>query len=224
MPSTSVPASQPTSLLVRSGALEHRKTIARILEVNALSFAYPSDRLLMFKGTIPDEDICRSRSGPCLITLMVIKRGNLTVGRANDICSYARNYYDGDKAQAPKEWATLRSTPTSSPVDHRWHHDFLGLHLRHAHQLLPQAHTRPLSCPHCLDAFARSSQCRQSVLCAVAQPVLLFSAATDDCSIPASPIFALPGPIPPNRVALRYRHRDTFLISYPTSKGRLGCS
>ena len=49
MPSTSVPASQPTSSLVRSGALEHQKTIARILEVNALSFAYPSDRFLMFK-------------------------------------------------------------------------------------------------------------------------------------------------------------------------------
>ena len=152
-----------------------------------------------------------------------------------------RNYCDGDKAQAPKEWATLRSTPSpapsqpranrvltsstaSSPVDHRWHHDSLGLHLRHAHQLLPQAHTRPLSCSHGLDAFARSSQCRQSVLCAVAQPVLLFSAATDDCSIladPASPIFRCLGLFLPNRVALRHRHRYTFLISYPTSKGRL---
>ncbi|KAF8503721.1 hypothetical protein F5888DRAFT_1631617 [Russula emetica] len=40
--------------------------------------------------------------------LMVIKRGNttgLTVGRANDICSHACNYYDCDKAETSKEWA-----------------------------------------------------------------------------------------------------------------------
>ncbi|KAN0124013.1 hypothetical protein V8E52_002503 [Russula decolorans] len=46
---------------------------------------------------------------PCL---MVIKRGNttgLTVGRANDICSYARNYCGGDKAETSKEWAILPS-------------------------------------------------------------------------------------------------------------------
>jgi len=39
---------------------------------------------------------------------MVIKRGNttgLTVGRANDICSHACNYYDCDKAETSKEWA-----------------------------------------------------------------------------------------------------------------------
>ena len=41
---------------------------------------------------------------------MVIKRCNtngLTVGRANDICSYARNFCDGDKAETSNEWAIL---------------------------------------------------------------------------------------------------------------------
>jgi hypothetical protein len=79
---------------------------------NAHSFTYPSDRLLMLKGTIPDEEMryptaLDQNNDPCL---MVIKRGNttgLTVGHANNIYSYARNYYDGDKAETSKEWAIL---------------------------------------------------------------------------------------------------------------------
>ncbi|KAL6303779.1 hypothetical protein BKA93DRAFT_898944 [Sparassis latifolia] len=79
---------------------------------NAHSFTYPGDRLLRLKGTIPDEEMRHptaldQNDDPCL---MVIKRGNttgLTVSRANDICSYARNYYDDDKAKTSKEWAIL---------------------------------------------------------------------------------------------------------------------
>ncbi|KAJ3505234.1 hypothetical protein NLJ89_g7521 [Agrocybe chaxingu] len=45
---------------------------------------------------------------PCL---MVLKRGNttgLTVGRANNVFSYARyDYHNDDKAQVSKEWAIL---------------------------------------------------------------------------------------------------------------------
>jgi hypothetical protein len=77
---------------------------------NAHSFTYPNDRLLMLKGTSPDEEMRHptaldQNNDPCL---MVIKRGNttgLTVGRANNIYSYVRNYYDGAKAETSKEWA-----------------------------------------------------------------------------------------------------------------------
>ncbi|KAJ6580227.1 hypothetical protein B0H10DRAFT_2235420 [Mycena sp. CBHHK59/15] len=87
---------------------------------NVHSFTYPGDRLLMLKGTIPDEEMCHptafdQNNDPCL---MVIKRGNttgLTVGRANDICSYARNYYDDDKAKTSKEWAILPFNSKSGP-------------------------------------------------------------------------------------------------------------
>ncbi|KAK0225014.1 hypothetical protein EDD85DRAFT_980166 [Armillaria nabsnona] len=79
---------------------------------NPQSFLYPVDRLLRLKGTIPDEEMRHPpaldlNDDPCL---MVIKRGNttgLTVGRANDICSYARIYDDDDKAETSKEWAIL---------------------------------------------------------------------------------------------------------------------
>ncbi|GBE84426.1 predicted protein [Sparassis crispa] len=79
---------------------------------SAHSFTYPGDHLLRLKGTIPDEEMRHptaldENDDPCL---MVIKRGNttgLTVGCANDICSYARKYYDDDKAKTSKEWVIL---------------------------------------------------------------------------------------------------------------------
>ncbi|SJL07900.1 uncharacterized protein ARMOST_11257 [Armillaria ostoyae] len=76
---------------------------------NRSSFKYPTDRLLRLQGTIPDEEM-RHPPALDLNDLMVIKRGNgtgLTVGRANNICSFARNYYDDDKAEISKEWAIL---------------------------------------------------------------------------------------------------------------------
>ena len=85
---------------------------------NAHPFTYPLDRLLRLKGIIPDEEMrCPTsldqNDNPCL---SVIKRGNttgLTVGRANDICSYAHNYYDDGKAETSKEWAILPFNSTS---------------------------------------------------------------------------------------------------------------
>jgi hypothetical protein len=79
---------------------------------NAQSFTYPLDRLLMLKGTISDEEmrhptVLDENDNPCLL---VIKHGNttgLTVGRANDICSYACSYDDEDNAKTSKEWAIL---------------------------------------------------------------------------------------------------------------------
>jgi hypothetical protein len=79
---------------------------------NAPSFTYPDDRLLRLRGTIPDEEMRHptaldQNNEPCLI---VIKRGNttgLTVGRANNICSYTRIYFSDSKAETSKEWAIL---------------------------------------------------------------------------------------------------------------------
>jgi hypothetical protein len=64
----------------------------------------------MLKDTIPDEEM-RHPTGvdqndePCL---MVIKRGmttGLTVGRANNIYSYARYFYHNEEPKTSKEWA-----------------------------------------------------------------------------------------------------------------------
>ncbi|TFY68395.1 hypothetical protein EVG20_g3582 [Dentipellis fragilis] len=82
-------------------------------------FKYPIDHLIRLKGTIPDEEmryppILDRDEGPYT---KVIKRSSttgLSVGRANDVFSYAR-YYDDDnlRAETSKEWAILpfNSTP-----------------------------------------------------------------------------------------------------------------
>ena len=47
-----------------------------------------------------------------------MKRGNttgLTIGRANDISSYVRNYYDNGDTQTSKEWAIYPYDNQSSP-------------------------------------------------------------------------------------------------------------
>lgn len=77
---------------------------------------------LKLKGTIPDEEV-RHPTGldqdneSCV---MVIKRGNatgLTVGCANNIFLYTRNYFDNDNPEPSREWAifpfNLRSEPFS---------------------------------------------------------------------------------------------------------------
>ncbi|KAG8703591.1 hypothetical protein FRC08_002747 [Ceratobasidium sp. 394] len=79
---------------------------------NLQSFKYPRGRLLRLKDTIPDEETRHpttldQNGDPHLV---VIKRGHatgLTVGHANDIYSYARNYYDDGNAETSKEWAIL---------------------------------------------------------------------------------------------------------------------
>ena len=58
---------------------------------------YPTNRLFKVKVVVPDEEMrCPAmldqNDDPCFI---VMKRGNttgLTIGRANDISSYVRNY------------------------------------------------------------------------------------------------------------------------------------
>ena len=79
---------------------------------NPPPFNYPDDRILKFRGTIPDDEMRQPRAlnqngDPCL---MVIKRGNttgLTIGRANDILSYVRDYYSDGNPKTSKEWAIL---------------------------------------------------------------------------------------------------------------------
>jgi hypothetical protein len=76
---------------------------------NLQSFEYPVDRLLRLGGTIPYEEMCHSTVSDDPY-LMVIKRGSttgLTIGRANNLCSYARKYYNDGQAETVKEWAIL---------------------------------------------------------------------------------------------------------------------
>ncbi|KAE9397856.1 hypothetical protein BT96DRAFT_859655 [Gymnopus androsaceus JB14] len=79
---------------------------------NELSFTYPYDRLLQLKDIIPEEEIRRPKldqnGKPCLI---VIKRGSttgLTVGRANGVFSYTREYFQDGEPETSKEWAILQ--------------------------------------------------------------------------------------------------------------------
>ncbi|KAJ3006057.1 hypothetical protein HKX48_000328 [Thoreauomyces humboldtii] len=86
---------------------------------NATSpFAFPTDRLLPIRGTIPIQELrnplSRDRNDdPCL---PVIKNGHktgVTIGLANNICSYSRGYYHHVtkkplcETQTSKEWAIL---------------------------------------------------------------------------------------------------------------------
>jgi hypothetical protein len=76
------------------------------------SFEYPLDRLLRLNGTIPEKEMRyptthKQNGDPCLI---VLKRGNgsgLTIGLANDVFSYSRNYDDNGNAVTSKEWGIL---------------------------------------------------------------------------------------------------------------------
>lgn len=66
---------------------------------NAHIFEYPEDRPLRLKGIIPDEEMRHpptlDQSGdPCLIVLKHSNTTGLTVGRANDVRSCTRNYYE----------------------------------------------------------------------------------------------------------------------------------
>ncbi|KAH8111913.1 hypothetical protein DFH11DRAFT_556970 [Phellopilus nigrolimitatus] len=88
---------------------------------NARSFSYPFDRLLRLKDTIPEDEMRRPAAADQNGEpgLMVLKRGGasgLTVGRANNICSYARYYppyYINDETS--KEWAILPRNSESGP-------------------------------------------------------------------------------------------------------------
>lgn len=79
---------------------------------NHPSFQYPVDRLLRLRDTIPIEELRAPMSldengEQCL---MVIKRGSttgLTIGRANQLESFARTYWDDGTTQTSKEWPIL---------------------------------------------------------------------------------------------------------------------
>ena len=75
-------------------------------------FPYPFNGLLELKGTIPDEEMRKlttfdKKGDPCL---MVIKRGSttgLTIGRANDVYSCARDCSNDGDTKISKEWTIL---------------------------------------------------------------------------------------------------------------------
>ncbi|EKM48708.1 uncharacterized protein PHACADRAFT_52020, partial [Phanerochaete carnosa HHB-10118-sp] len=80
---------------------------------NLKSFEYPDDYLLKLKGIIHDEEMKHPASSDenndrCL---MVIKRGRatgLTIGRANEICSYVREGYSKYGVYGTsKEWTII---------------------------------------------------------------------------------------------------------------------
>lgn len=93
---------------------------------NRPSLKYPTDRLLKLRGIIPDGEMRRptmldQNEEPCL---MVIKNGSttdITIGRANGLMSYVRQYFNDDSHQTSKEWPILpydtKSGAFSAPGD-----------------------------------------------------------------------------------------------------------
>ncbi|KAG0129316.1 hypothetical protein HOY82DRAFT_652199 [Tuber indicum] len=91
--------------------------------INRHNFKYPTDRLLKVRGIVTDEEmrsptILDENGDPCLL---VMKRGNttgLTLGRANDIISFVRNYFDTGETKTSKEWAIYPYDNRSGPFSH----------------------------------------------------------------------------------------------------------
>ncbi|RPA94248.1 hypothetical protein L873DRAFT_1702188, partial [Choiromyces venosus 120613-1] len=87
---------------------------------NSHTFKYPANRLFKVQGMVLDKEmrhptIMDENGGPCLL---VMKRGNttgLTVGRANDILSFVRNYFDNGETKTSKEWAIYPYDNKSGP-------------------------------------------------------------------------------------------------------------
>ncbi|KAI0244915.1 hypothetical protein BJV78DRAFT_1144064, partial [Lactifluus subvellereus] len=85
---------------------------------NAHSFTYPANHLLRLKGTIQDNEMhnptALDQNGePCLPIIMHGSTSSLSIGHANNIMSYAQEYYD-DSTDTLKEWAILSYNSKSS--------------------------------------------------------------------------------------------------------------
>ena len=91
---------------------------------NPMSFNYPADRLLKLRGTISDAEMrCPTTLDENRETcLMVIKDGSttgVTIGRANGIMSFVREYSNNNCHQESKEWAILPYDHKSGPFSAR---------------------------------------------------------------------------------------------------------
>ncbi|RPA93384.1 hypothetical protein L873DRAFT_1815937 [Choiromyces venosus 120613-1] len=101
-------------------ALEEFTRLMYPHHTNSHTFKYPTDRLFKVKGMVPDKEmrhptIMDENDEPCLL---VMKRGNttgLTLGRANDILSFVRNYFDNGETKTSKEWAIYPYDNKSGP-------------------------------------------------------------------------------------------------------------
>ncbi|KAG0635402.1 hypothetical protein HOY80DRAFT_927239 [Tuber brumale] len=87
---------------------------------NSHIFEYPEDRLLRLAGTIPDLNMYHRNFGDSddQHCLLVLKHGNgtgLTVGRANNLRSCVRNYYDTACSDFSRELAILPLDRESGP-------------------------------------------------------------------------------------------------------------
>ncbi|KAI5123909.1 hypothetical protein M0805_005725 [Coniferiporia weirii] len=88
------------------------------------TFEYPPVHLLSLKGTIPDEDVhhllALDQNGETCLMVHSNTTG-LTVGRANDLRSRVRNYYEDGTTSYSMEWTILpfdnKSGAFSAPGD-----------------------------------------------------------------------------------------------------------
>ncbi|KZT06645.1 uncharacterized protein LAESUDRAFT_146633 [Laetiporus sulphureus 93-53] len=88
---------------------------------NVHSFDYPVDRLLHLSGVVADEEIRNPTKtdqdgNRCIVVLKKGRTTRLTVGRANNVVSYARTYLkDTDEEQISMELAIFPYDKNSGP-------------------------------------------------------------------------------------------------------------
>ena len=93
---------------------------------NPNSFIYPGDRLLRFRGTVPDQEMFspdqRTRDHNNDPVIMVLKNGNtsnLTVGRLNTIRAFLREYFEGKPGKMSREVGVFPRNSKSGPFSER---------------------------------------------------------------------------------------------------------
>ena len=79
---------------------------------NPHNFAYPGNRLLKLRGTIPKEEIQRPKmldwdSKACITVLKRGRSTNLTVGKATTFVSYTRKHFSENNTAVSKELAVI---------------------------------------------------------------------------------------------------------------------
>jgi hypothetical protein len=85
---------------------------------NSRNFEFPLNRLLSIRGIITDDELRKpnmydENDERCFIVLKHGRTTGLTVGRANNLFSYTRNYFGNNRVS--KEWAILPFNHRSGP-------------------------------------------------------------------------------------------------------------
>lgn len=84
---------------------------------SSTSFKFPANRLVTLKDQVPWNDLINPpiqdiSSVPCLVVFKNGAKTGMTVGRANNVSSFTRNYLAGEY-QESREWPVIPANKTS---------------------------------------------------------------------------------------------------------------